>query len=229
MSISMDDLPDIAKRALEAGEIVKWIGKPARMPNLLIWFFRVVYGFLGICAVAVILDVGIPLIQGETPMYEGKPVTLKSALPSTLLFVGGFGGFWFLYKWNFGKYRYIVTDRRAFHYRPIWGASWRWVKSEGFKRNYDDPEYSPISGGYFTNETTVSKSGFEDYGIIEIGPLQSSMDDAQKISVVKKILPALDNIIYDPSNLDFHEVENPALAEKEINSILRKFKNEQTR
>jgi len=221
-------IPEIAERALEPGEVVRWVGRPARMPNLLRWFFILFYGLFAIAGLAAILEVGIPIMRGETPMFEGQPVTVKSALPSTLLFVGGLGGFWFLYKWNFGKYRFIVTDRRAFHYRPIWGGSWHWTPSKGFERDYNDPESSPISGGYFTHETVVSRSGSDDFGTIEIGPLSSSMDDAGGITVATKMLPFLDNIIYDPSNLDFHEVKNPAIAEEEINLVLREFKIDRT-
>lgn len=32
------------------------------------------------------------------------------------------------------------------------------------------------------------------------------------------------NVIYDPSNLDFCEVENPAAAEKTISAVLKEFK-----
>jgi hypothetical protein len=227
LKMGLGEIPKAAQHALGEDEVVQWIGQPSRFPKPIIWFFRILYGFLLLFAIAAGFEYGIPLLQGKTPVMNGEPVTFKSALPPTLLFIICFGGFWFLYKWNFGKYRYIVTNKRAFHYRPIWGGSWRWKGTEGFKRNYDDPEYSPISGGYFTNETTVSIYGSDIYGTIEIGPLKSSMDDAQTIKAVKTVLPFLDNIIYDPSNLDFVEVKNPAMVEKEINSVLRKFKNEQ--
>ncbi len=224
----MNEIPKAAQYALEDNEVVQWVGRPARMPKFNIWMFRIIYGFAAFMGVAAVIQIGVPLLKGEVPMIEGEAVTIRGALPPILLTIVTLGGFWYIFKKNLGKYLYIVTDRRAFHYRPVWGGSWRWVKHEGFKRNYDDPEYSPISGGYFTNETIVSSSGSDGYGTIEIGPLQSSMDDAFTISTMKAIMPVLDNIIYDPSNLDFLEVENPALAEKEINSILRKFKNEQT-
>jgi len=51
------------------------------------------------------------------------------------------------------------------------------------------------------------------------------MDDADAISGVISVMPALEDIIYDPSNLDFVEVANPKIAEMEINSVLRKYKN----
>lgn len=222
------EIPKAAQHSLEDNEIVHWVGKPARMPKFNIWMFRIIYGFAAFMGVAAVIQIGVPLLKGEVPMIEGEAVTIRRALPPTLLIIVTLGGFFYIFKNNLSKYLYIVTDRRAFHYRPVWGGSWRWVKHEGFKRNYDDPEYSPISGGYFTNETIVSSSGSDGYGTIEIGPLKSLMDDAQTISTIKAIMPVLDNIIYDPSNLDFLEVENPALAEKEINSVLRKFKNEQT-
>lgn len=221
------DLPDIARRALEPGEKVIWIGKPARFPRLsnlpkmVRWF---VYVFFGIWAFAFMLGVVIPLAMGEPVMVNNEPLNFKKDGPIILFSMAVIGSFWLLFRWNYGKYRYIVTDRRAFHYRPIWGGSWSWTRNEGWARDYNDPETSPISGGYFTRDTSVSRSGSATYGMIEIGPLSSTMDDARTISVIKSAVPALDNLIYDPSNLDFAEVKNPKQAEIEIGAALKVFR-----
>ena len=221
------NIPRAAQKALEPNETVQWVGQPARMPKLLRWFFYLFYGMFGIFAFATLIQVGVPFLKGEIPMMEGEPVTFKRAWPPTLIFVVSLGGFWFLFRWNFGKYRYVVTDRRAFHCRPIWGGSWIWSPGDGFERDYDDPESSPISGGYFTQETVVTRSGSDKCGKIEIGPLNSTMDDAKAISGIISAIPVLEDIMYDPSNLDFFEVENPKMVETEINSVLKKFKKRQ--
>jgi len=224
------DLSDMAKRALKPGEKVMWVGKPARLPRfsnfpkLVKWFL---YVFFGIWGFAFLQGVVIPLATGEPVIVNDEPANLKKDWPEFLFAIAVMGGFWFLFRWNFGKYRYVVTDRRAFHYRPIWGGSWSWTRSEGWERDYDDPESSPISGGYFTGDTIVSRSGSEKFGMIEIGPLSSTMDDARTISAIKSVIPALDNIIYDPCNLDFAEVKNPQQAETEIRAILRMFHGKQ--
>lgn len=117
----------------------------------------------------------------------------------------------------------MVTNFRAFIYRPTWGVSYKFGFSTGFKlkRDYTDPETSPISGGFFTTKTYVEISGSGKYGTLKILNLYSHMHGAGTIDTIKTIFPSLDGIIYDPANLIFAEVKDTKIAEIKITSVIK--------
>ncbi len=203
--IDQEDIPKSVLKALLPNERVEWIGQPARIPKIAKWFFIIFYVMISLGVISEVLKGVTALSEGGVFLLEGAPVSPLKALGYLLLLLFVYS-FYFIWRATFNRSRYIVTNMRAFNYRVIWGGSWSWTPSKDFERNYNDSEKSPISGGFLTPETTVSRSGPEEFGKIEIGPLKSSMDDARTISVIKSILPVLDNIIYDPSNLDFVQV-----------------------
>ena len=207
-------------------ETIEWIGRPARLPRLYVRVFRVIGAIAAvILTLALVFEVLLPLHRGEIIMMEGEPLTLKRALPPTLITVISVGGFAYLWMRQSKSVRYIVTNMRALIYMPVWGASFSFnFKKKKLERNYTDPEYSPISGGYFTADTTVSQTGPDTYGYLNISNLRSDMDDAKAISVVKKVLPFLDGVIYDPANLIFTEIQHAEMARLHIQSIIDKHR-----
>lgn len=220
--IADPDIPRVVTKALLPEEHVEWVGKAAHIPKFAKGFFILFYGVMSVVIILTLFEALAELSNGGPFVIEGEPVTGLRAIGYIVLLIFLYG-FYFLWRNSFRKHRYVVTNIRAFHYRPIWGGSWSWTR-EGVERDYTDPETSPISGGFFTANTIVSRSGAEGFGTIELGPLTSKMQDAANISRLKSAVPILNNIIYDPSNLDFYAVANPKMAEMEIRTILKKFK-----
>ncbi len=203
-------------------ETIEWIGRPARLPRLYIRIFQIV---ATIAAIIVFFAFILPLLRGETIIMEGVPLTFEKAWPPTLLTVATLGGFAYLWMRQFRSVRYIVTNMRALIYMPVWGIRITYnFKKRKWERDYTDSEYSPITGGYFTAGTQVTRTGSQRYGTLTISNKRSYMDDAGTIRFIKRIFPFLDGIIFDPANLQFSEIARPKVAQKHIEGILDKHR-----
>lgn len=224
VEIFMDTLePTLLKAvtpALHAGETIEWVGRPARVPRFMLRLFQVILGIFALIGISLF----VTLLRGEPIMHDGEVMTLASALPPTLLTLACLFGFPYLWVRQHRSVRYILTTQRALIYFPKWGASWSYTFKDGWARDYTDPEYSPISGGYFTPETHVSITKPGAFGDLRVHDLNSKMSDAKGIGFLKRVAPeVIGDMIYDPSNLLFYGLENPKKAEREISMILEKF------
>jgi len=169
----------------------------------------------------------LPIILGNPVILNDEPVTNKQALITALFIVLLLSGFAWLWRRQYRSVRYVITSMRALIYMPVWGASWSYdFKTRKWGRDYSDSEYSPITRGYFTAETKVTRTGSQRYGTLTISNKRSVASDAGTIRLIKRIFPFLDGVIFDPANLQFTEIEHPEMAQKYIEGILDKYRPE---
>ena len=219
--------PKSVQKALETDEQIMWIGKAhhleVRLKAVALLFWTIILSF----TVLFFKEMAIPFWQGESPLYEGKPVTSSLIWLFGLMLCFFYAFLLFAHRMQ-SKIRYIVTDRRAFIYIPTLGVSFYYdFKAKNWKRDYTDDsgEYptGPIAkGGYFTPSTTIERIPTGKYGSIIINKLEKNKHVTQEAVSLKSRFSFLQDFPVQNSqvNLTFELIENSEAAELEIKSIL---------